>query len=96
MVDFLSAPNAAEDLAFLVQAIVRNDDPDRFTNHLGRRIPEHPLCGLVPGRNDAVQVLTDDRVVTRLDDGGEPPCRAIVARQEERRLHLIVWISHQL
>jgi hypothetical protein len=63
VVHALTAPDAREDHVLFRLAIVRDDDADRLAHCLGRRVPEYPLGGSIPGRDDAVHVLADDRVV---------------------------------
>ena len=46
---------------------------DRPADDLGRGVAEQPLGGGVPRHDRPVQILADDRVVARLDDGGEMP-----------------------
>ena len=67
---------------FLAPPVGRNDQRDRLADRLGCGVAEHPLGAAVPGHDDAVEVLADDRVVGRFDDGRESLRRA--ARLLER------------
>ena len=77
VVEAIAAANAGQRLVFLGLAILRDQPPDRRADHLGGGVAEHPLGRLVPGLDDAVEVLADDRVVGGLDDGGEAARDAI-------------------
>ena len=84
MVDPFAAPDAGQDLVFLLLPVVGDDAADRLADHLGRGVAEHPLGGRVPRGDDAVQVLADDGVVARIDDRGEAqriPLRTLDAAQ---------------
>src|SRR3546814_5168175 len=72
MVGALAAPDARQDLRFLVLMIRWNQDQDRLADDLVGRIAEEPLRTLIPARDDAVEVLAYDRVVGGLDDRGKP------------------------
>ena len=65
------APDAREHVVFLGLPIGGDDHPNGAADRLGGRVAEHPFGGAVPGRDDAVQILADDRVVRRFDDLGE-------------------------
>ena len=63
-----------------------------LADHLGRGVAEEPLGGTVPRHDHPVQILADDGVVARLDDGGEMPrvpLEPLALRQigPEGRLH---------
>ena len=49
-----------------LEPLRRNDARDRLPDHFVGRVAEHPLGGGVPRRDDAVQILADDRIVGRL------------------------------
>src|SRR5258708_31497569 len=72
MLDSLARPNAREDPGLLLQAVRWNDRGDLPAIRFGGGIPDHRLGGVVPGGNNAVQGLTDDRIVGRLNDRREP------------------------
>src|SRR5262249_25298933 len=68
MIDFLTATNAGEHFVFFALTIVRNDRADRMSDHLDSGIAEHPLGCAIPRRDNAVQILADDRIVARRHD----------------------------
>ena len=72
MVHHLPPADPGEHLVFLGATLPGNDEGDVPTHGLRTRPAEHPLGGRVPGRDDAIQGLADDRVVRALDDGGQP------------------------
>jgi hypothetical protein len=55
-----------------VHAIPRDQDGHRLADGFLGRIAEHPLGAAIPGLDDAVEILADNGVVGRLDDGREP------------------------
>ena len=71
MVDALAAPDLVENLRLFVQMIVRDQDRDRLADHFLGGVAEQALGADVPAHDDPVQVLADDRVVGRFDDGSE-------------------------
>ena len=73
--DHLAAFHPPEDLGFLVFALGRNEDRDRLPDHLRRGVAEHPLRAFVPGGDDALERLADDRVVGKFDHRCEPRVR---------------------
>src|ERR1700759_659542 len=89
MVDALATSDARQDSALLVLAVVRNDDRDGLPDRLRGRVAENPLRTAVPAGDDAVQVLADDRIVARFDDGGEP-AKSLLA-VAKRRLDLLAF-----
>ena len=62
--------------------IRRMEDSD----HVFRRVPEYALRSLVPRLHDAIQVLADNRIVRRLDDGSETACGGVSALLHSVRL----------
>jgi hypothetical protein len=68
----LAARDPRQNVALLLVQVGRDQGEDRRAHHLGRGIAEDPLRGGVPGQEGAVELLADDRLVGRLDDGGEP------------------------
>ena len=58
----------------LVEAVGWNDDRDRLADSLVCRIAEKALGALIPGRDDAVEGLADDRIVRGLDDRRQKSC----------------------
>src|SRR4051794_39307918 len=79
MFDALAAADARQDRIFLGPAVRRYQYRDRLADDFFGRIAEQPLRALVPACDDAIEVLANDGVVTRLDDGGEALRKLLVA-----------------
>ena len=77
MVDALAAPDLLENPRLFVQMIVRDQERDRLADHFLGGVAEQALGADVPAHDGPVQVLADDRVVGRFDDGSEPLARGI-------------------
>ena len=77
MIDGLATANPGQDFRFLAEAVGGYDGRDRPADHFLRRVAEHALRPKIPRRDDAVQVLADDRVVGRRDEGREVKGRSI-------------------
>src|SRR5258706_10146185 len=73
MIDLLAAAQARDDLVFLRLTVGWNDPADGLADHLRGGVAEDALSRSIPGLNDAVQILADDRIVARLDDRREAP-----------------------
>src|SRR5215510_407509 len=69
MVYLFAAPDAFQNTRLLIRAIRRYQNHDGLTDGLFSRIAEQLLRAFVPTHDDAVQVLADDGVVRRFDDG---------------------------
>ena len=54
-------------------------------------VAEHAFGRLVPGRDDAVQILADDRVVGRFDDPGEMANGDIIRIVIHASTRRVVW-----
>ena len=65
------ARNSGEEAGFLAFQSDRDDERDVPADRLLRRPPVQPLGAAVPARDDAFEVLGEDRVLRRLDDGDE-------------------------
>src|SRR5262245_30881299 len=65
-------PNALQDRPFLVLAIWRDQNQDRFANNFLGPIAKYAFRALVPALDDAVEVFTYDGVIGRFDNGYEP------------------------
>jgi hypothetical protein len=63
VIDAFTAAKAREHFMFLGDAIRWNDQENLLSNGLPGRIPEQALGAAIPGADDAVQRLRDDRVV---------------------------------
>src|SRR5690606_2830249 len=72
VINALPAADALEDARLLLPAIGGEEAPDRLPDHFGGRVAKDALGAGVPGGHDTVEVLADDRVVRRIDDGGQP------------------------
>ena len=70
-VDRLAGANVLEDQPLLGKPLVRNDERDWVADRLGGRVAKEPLGGWIPRRDDAVEVLADNRVSRRFDQRGE-------------------------
>lgn len=60
---------AAKDLCLLIPLVVRDDQVDRLFNSFRLAVAEHSLGGLIPADDRAGEILADDRVERRLDNG---------------------------
>ena len=85
VLDAFAAAEPVQDLRQLVGALRGDDDGDRPTDRLVRRVAVEPLGPRVPAHDRPVERLADDRVVRRVDDRGEifgrPPRRRVGRRQ---------------
>src|SRR5947208_422404 len=73
MIDSLSGLQPSDDLVFFGYPLRRNDERNMFANGFFRGITEDSLRALVPTLDDAVQRFANDRIVGRLDNGGQQP-----------------------
>jgi hypothetical protein len=60
MLDPLSAPDSLKDRRFLIMPLQRNENCTGRADDFFGGIAKEPLCGLVPSRYDAVEVLCKD------------------------------------
>src|SRR5580658_11247507 len=60
VIDPLALVDAFEDRDFFSDAVRRDDQGDGLADYFGSRITEHALGGVVPGGDDAVEVLSND------------------------------------
>jgi len=68
----LRAPlDPAKNLGLLFGVVRWDEDGDGLANRLTSGVPEEALGALVPAPDEAVEILTDDRVIRRLDDRGQ-------------------------
>ena len=63
VVDRLPPPNALEDVRLLRHSILGDDAHDGLADHLRRPVAEDPFSRWVPGGDDPLERLADDRVV---------------------------------
>src|SRR5690348_13403249 len=76
MLDPLAAPKPTEDRALFGQPFWRNEKRNGPTDDLFRAISENHFCAVVPAPDGPFQVLTDNSVIGRADDGGKVGSRA--------------------
>ncbi len=69
--DPLAARELREDPGVLVTPVGRHEHPERAADRLGRRVAEEVLSRAVPALDLAVERFPDDRVLGRVDEGGE-------------------------
>ena len=79
VIDTPTGADRFEHGVFLGLSIVGNDATNRSADHLVGCVAEHPLGGIVPRQNDAVQIFADNRIVGRLDNRSQP-ARNVVER----------------
>ena len=77
VVDPFASPQAREDIVFLREPLLRNNQRDALAHRLGLGPAEHALGGLIPRRNDAVKGLTDDGIVRGRDDRAQTGRRQV-------------------
>src|SRR5690242_16402096 len=69
MLDAFAQPQPAHDLGRVIRVTGRHQRGHVPSNHLRRRVAVDALRSLVPAMNDSVQVLAQNGVVGRLDNG---------------------------
>src|SRR5581483_6916299 len=67
----LALGDLREDVSLLAQTLPGDEEGDRLSDHLFGPIPEEPFGPAVPGGDDPLEVLRNDRVVRGLDDGSQ-------------------------
>ncbi len=70
VVDLFTATDAVEDAGLFVMSIGGNEHHHRLPDRFLGRVSEELFRAGIPTRDDAVDVLADDGVVRRIDDGG--------------------------
>jgi hypothetical protein len=63
VLDPIPGTEACENLAFLVATLGRDQHGDRLPDRLAGGVAKQMLSACVPGQNDALQGLADDRIV---------------------------------
>src|SRR5581483_4948377 len=71
MLNALAALQALDDFPFLLHPISRDDHRDWPADCLVGRVTEDTLCALIPTHDRAIEILTDDRIVGRINDSGQ-------------------------
>src|SRR5262245_25672583 len=69
MINLFAAPDGFQSPRLLIRAIRRYQNHDGLADDLFSRIAKQFLRAFVPTYDDAVQILADDGVVRRFDDG---------------------------
>jgi len=69
VVDALTGAQAREDGGFFLEPVGRDEDGDRFADHLVGQVAEDARRTLVPRDDDAFEVLADDGVIRGRYDG---------------------------
>src|SRR5262249_47775319 len=71
VIDALAAADFRQNFRLFADPIRRHQFRDRLTDHFFGRVPEYPLSGGVPTLHDSIEILADNRIVGRGDDGGK-------------------------
>ncbi len=71
MLEALAGAEFGEDLVLLVLKVCGDEAENGLADDFFGGVAEHALRAVVPGADDAVEVLADDGVVGGIDDGGE-------------------------
>jgi hypothetical protein len=77
--DCFAACHRGQHVIFLCLSIVRDDHTDRTADDLRRSVTEQPLSRTIPREDRAFEILADDRVFARGDDGRKMPRVALEA-----------------
>ena len=76
LLDALAASDMAEDVILLAVPLRRYQLENWLPDDFMRRITEYPFGAEIPRRDEAVQILADDCIVGRFNNGRQP-CRGI-------------------
>ena len=71
VVDPLTPFDLPENLLLLLDVFGRDEDRHGLANRLGGGVAKDPLGACIPGPNDALEALADDRIVRGIDDCGQ-------------------------
>ena len=71
MVHSLARMNSIKDLLFFVVSVRWNNQGDGFVDCLVRAKAEQFFRSSIPAGNNTIQILANDGVVRRLNDGGQ-------------------------
>jgi hypothetical protein len=71
MIDLPTSPDLFENDSFLAQPLLRDQHCYRLTDRFVSRVAEDTFRALIPTQNNTIEVLADDRIVSRLDNGGQ-------------------------
>jgi len=72
MINPLSALELVDDLDLFVLQSFGDDPEDGLANHFLGSVAKNALGAPIPGDNDAVEVLANDRIIRRRNNGREP------------------------
>ncbi len=87
MLDAVTAPDTPDNYGLLRVALRWNQDTHRPPDDLLSQVTEQPLRTLVPACDNAIEVFTDDCVITELDNRSKPPKLLLTFAQS--RFHFI-------
>ena len=76
VIDLLTGADLREHGVFFALQLVRNEHANRLPDGFRGGVAEHPFGGGIPRGDDALEILADDRVVARVDDGRQMAARA--------------------
>lgn len=69
LADQLPRTDAGENIVFFLLPILGNQAADRLADHFIRRKSENPLRSRIPADDPAIEILRDNRIVGRLNQG---------------------------
>src|ERR1700753_2822893 len=72
MVDALTSTDARQNFTLFGLAVLRDHKCNGLPDRLACRVAEDALSRFVPACNNTIEILAHNRVVARLDDGGQP------------------------
>src|SRR5260370_981768 len=94
MFDALAAPNALDDRFLFVLVFWRDQNLDVLANYLFGHVAKDSLGRAVPGDDSAIEVLADNCVVGRLNDGCEA-LRSNLSTLSLRHIHQHIHRSNE-
>src|SRR5687768_4233027 len=74
MIDAFSTSQPFKDCGFFITPVCWYQDGHGLPHHLLGGIAVETLCAFIPARDDAIQVLGDNRIVGGFDNRSEAPC----------------------
>jgi hypothetical protein len=72
MIDTLARVDLRQNHRLFIESIWRNQNRDRLTDHLFGQISKQARRPAIPGLNDSLEVLADNRIVGSIDNGSQP------------------------
>src|SRR5258708_12334182 len=94
MVGAFGAADASNNERLFVLPVLRDQYPHRFPDNLLGLVSEEPLGCAVPAGDSAVEVLADNCVVGRLNDGCEA-LRSNLSTLSLRHIHQHIHLSNK-